>query len=98
MTRKAPIVLFLLMIVTSVAWAGKGSKNKDGPGTKAVRGANDTISALLTKDVAAGSQDEKDLAAKVTASVRGFLDVDALGKRALSDQWDKMAEAQRTEF
>jgi phospholipid transport system substrate-binding protein len=96
MSLRASIVLFFLMFVTSVASAGKGTK--DGPGTKAVRGANDTISALLTKDVVAGSQEEKDLAAKVTASVRGFLDVDALGKRALVDHWDGLTEKQRTQF
>ena len=41
---------------------------------------------LLKQKVAAGSKEEKDLAAKVTTSVRGFLDIDQLGKRAMVDQ------------
>ena len=36
--KRAFIVLFLLLVATSTAHAGK-----DGPGTKAVRNANDTI-------------------------------------------------------
>jgi phospholipid transport system substrate-binding protein len=93
MTLRASIILFFLMFVTSVASAGK-----DGPGTKAVRGANDKISALLAKDVVAGSAEETELARQVTASVRGFLDVDALGKRALVDHWDSLTATQQTKF
>src|SRR6185503_20596667 len=49
---------------------------KAGPGTQAVKTANETIAALLKQKVAPGSKEEKDLAAKVTTSVRGFLDID----------------------
>ena len=93
MTRRASILLCFLMFVTSAAWAGK-----DGPGTKAVRSANDTISKLLAKKVEAGSQEEKDLAAKVTVSVRDFIDIDELGKRALADHWDTMSATQQKDF
>jgi phospholipid transport system substrate-binding protein len=87
------LILVCLLLLTSVAHAGK-----DGPGTKAVRSANDTINKLLAKDVAAGSAEEKELAGKVTESVRSFLDVDELGERALADHWSSLSDAQKTEY
>ena len=98
MTRRTSILASFLAFglifgVTINAWAGK-----DGPGTKAVKAANATINKLLSKKVEAGSQDEKDLAAKVTTSVHDFLDIDELGKRALSDQWDSLSAQQQSEF
>jgi phospholipid transport system substrate-binding protein len=92
MTRRALLVVFALLFA-SFAHAGK-----DGPGTKAVRSANDTIAKLLARKVEAGSAEEKELAAKVTESVRGFLDVDALGERALADHWSTLSDAQKTEY
>jgi ABC-type transporter MlaC component len=71
---------------------------KSGPGTQAVKAANDTIAGLLKQKVAAGSKEEKDLAAKVTTSVRGFLDIDQLGKRAMVDNWAKLAKPQQDQF
>jgi phospholipid transport system substrate-binding protein len=71
---------------------------KLGPGTQAVKAANDTIAALLKQKVAPGSKEEKDLAAKVTTSVRGFLDIDQLGKRAMVDNWPKLTKAQQDQF
>lgn len=91
-----PILSFLFMLalvaVPSMARAA------DGPGTKAVKSANDTIAALLKQKAAPGSDAEKKAAAKVTESVRGFLDIDELAKRALVDHWAKLTEAQKTEF
>jgi phospholipid transport system substrate-binding protein len=87
------LVLLVLLVAVATAHAGK-----DGPGTKAVRNANDTIASLLKKKAAAGSAEEKEQAAKVTTSVRGFLDVDELGKRALVDHWTKLTAAQQKEF
>jgi len=69
-----------------------------GPGTAAVKKANDTIAGLLKQKAAPGSPEEKKLAGKVTASVREFLDVDELGKRALVDHWGKITAAQQAEF
>jgi len=69
-----------------------------GPGTAAVKNATDTIAGLLKQKVTAGSKEEKELTAKVTTSVRGFIDIDALGKRAMEDQWAKLTKAQQTEF
>jgi ABC-type transporter MlaC component len=79
--------------------AGKDTAaGKAGPGTQAVKTANDTIASLLKQKVAAGSKEEKDLAAKVTTSVRGFLDIDQLGKRAMIDNWPKLSKAQQDQF
>jgi ABC-type transporter MlaC component len=69
-----------------------------GPGTQVVKAANDTIATLLKQKVAAGSKEEKELAAKVTTSVRGFLDIDQLGKRAMVDNWQKLSKAQQDQF
>ena len=71
---------------------------KNGPGTQAVKSANDTIATLLKQKPAAGSPEEKALATKVTTSVRGFLDIDELGKRAMVDQWSKLTPDQQKEF
>src|SRR5690348_6907050 len=61
--------------------AGKVSA-KAGPGTAAVKSANEKISGFLRQQEkpAAGSAEERALAAKVTASVRDLLDIDELGK------------------
>jgi phospholipid transport system substrate-binding protein len=72
--------------------------SKPGPGTGVVHSANDQISSLLKQKVAPGSKEEKDLAGKVTTSVRDFLDIDELGKRAMVDQWSKLSAAQQGEF
>src|SRR5262249_45023367 len=45
-----------------------------------------------------GSKEERELAAKVTTSVRGFLDIDQLGKRAMVDNWSKLSKPQQDEF
>jgi len=69
-----------------------------GPGTTAVKTATDTIATLLKQKVTPASKEEKALTAKVTTSVRGFIDIDQLGKRAMEDQWAKLTKAQQTEF
>lgn len=69
-----------------------------GPGTSAVKAANETIAALLKQRAPAGSKEEQALAAKVTSSVRDFLDIDQLGQLALADHWATMTPAQQAEF
>ncbi|MGN6106250.1 MAG: MlaC/ttg2D family ABC transporter substrate-binding protein [Kofleriaceae bacterium] len=71
---------------------------KEGAGTAAVKQAYSTISGLLKQKPAPGSKEEKDLAAKVTTSVRDFLDIDQLGKRAMTDQWSKLNKSQQEQF
>jgi ABC-type transporter MlaC component len=90
MLRKLVFLMFSLFAVPALA--------APGPGTAAVKQANETISNQLKTKVAPGSKEEKELAAKVTASVRGFLDIDQLGKRAMVDQWSKLSKEQQTQF
>jgi len=91
MLRRIMFVLIWLAAVPAFAAPA-------GPGTTAVKTATDTISGLLKQKVAPSSKEEKDLTAKVTTSVRGFIDIDQLGKRAMADQWAKLSKAQQTEF
>jgi phospholipid transport system substrate-binding protein len=98
---KRVLVILLLSLVFAVpALADDPGKSlaKAGPGTNVVKQANDRISGLLRQKVEAGSKEEKDLAAKVTTSVRDLLDIDELGKRAMTDQWGKLSSSQQTEF
>jgi ABC-type transporter MlaC component len=88
---KRAVLLLLLLVATAFA-------DKPGPGTASVKTANEKIAALLKQKVPAGSPAEKDQATKVTSSVRDFLDIDELGKRAMADQWAKLTPAQQTEF
>lgn len=90
MLRKLVFLMLFLFAVPALA--------APGPGTSAVKQANDTISGLLKQKAAAGSKEEKELATKVTTSVRGFLDIDQLGKRAMVDQWSKLSKEQQTQF
>jgi phospholipid transport system substrate-binding protein len=96
--------LFILLLSLSVALPAVAGPNppaaaaKAGPGTAAVKAANEKISTLLKQKPAAGSKEEKELAGKVTVSVRDFLDIDELGKRAMADQWSKLTKEQQTEF
>lgn len=76
----------------------KTAQVKVGPGTAVVKQANETIAAQLKQKVKAGSPEEKTLAAKVTAGVRGFLDIDQLGKRAMVDNWSKLTKVQQDQF
>jgi phospholipid transport system substrate-binding protein len=84
----------LLLLIAMPLLAGPGS----GPGSSVVKQANEKISTLLKQKASPGSKEEKDLAAKVTTSVRDFLDIDELGKRAMVDQWGKLTSSQQTEF
>lgn len=92
------ICLSLAMPAIAAAETKATPAAKAGPGTAAVKQANDTISALLKHKAAPGSKQEKELAAKVTTSVRGFLDIDQLGKRAMVDQWSKLSSEQQQQF
>jgi phospholipid transport system substrate-binding protein len=89
--KRLLVILFVLCSIPAFA-------DKPGPGTAVVKNANEKISGLLKEKVTAGSKEEKDLAGKVAGSVRDFLDIDELGKRAMEDQWKKLTPAQQTEF
>jgi ABC-type transporter MlaC component len=79
-------------VATTAAPAAKG------PGSQAVKSANDTIASLLKQKATPNSKEEKELAGKVTTSVRGFLDIDQLGKRAMVDNWQKLSRPQQDQF
>ena len=87
------LVVILIALLSLPVYA-----DKPGVGTAAVKSANDKISGLLKQKVAPGSKEEKDLAGKVAGSVRDFLDIDELGKRAMVDQWSKLSADQQKEF
>ena len=90
--------LFAIALACLALFVVRAHAATDGPGTKAVRSANDTISGLLKQKAAPGSDEEKKLAAKVTTSVRDLLDVDELGKRALVDHWKDIPAAKQKEL
>lgn len=88
-----------LVLLGAAAHSGPAAQAAEaGPGTAAVRRANDTIAALLRKKAAPGSPEEQKLAAQVTASVRDFLDIELLGQRALQDHWARLDKAVQSEF
>ena len=91
-------VAFLLALVVAIALRPGVAAAADGPGTKAVRAANQTIGALLRTKAKPGSDEEKRAAAAVTTAVRDFLDIDELGQRALGDHWKTLTTAQQTEY
>lgn len=74
------------------------AKLGSGPGVTAVKTANETISAELKQKAQPNSKEEKELAAKVTAKVRDFLDIEQLGKRAMVDNWSKLTKPQQQQF
>jgi phospholipid transport system substrate-binding protein len=91
------LILLLSLVITMPAVAA-GPTTKAGPGTTAVKQANEKIAGLLKQKPAPGSKEEKELAGKVMTSVRDFLDIDELGKRAMADQWGKLSKDQQNEF
>ena len=95
MKRRHFVILALLPSLLSL---GNAALADSSPGTEAVRQANETITKLLRKKTKPGSKAEKELATKVAASVRQFLDVDSLGERALRDHWAKLSPDQQKEF
>jgi phospholipid transport system substrate-binding protein len=90
--KRAFLVVFLIVCTLPAFAEGPGA------GTQVVKQANEKISGLLKQKAPAGSKEEKDLAGKVTISVRDLLDIDELGKRAMVDQWSKLTGDQQTEF
>ncbi|MBV8759349.1 MAG: ABC transporter substrate-binding protein [Deltaproteobacteria bacterium] len=86
------LITLLILLFVMPAFAATG------PGTASVKQANEKISALLKQKAAPGSKEEKELAGKVTTSVRDLLDIDELGKRAMANQWSKLTPAQQKEF
>jgi ABC-type transporter MlaC component len=92
MLRKLAVALTLAFVpatLTVLATPTVAQPAKAGPGTTAVKTANDTINGLIKK---------KAPAADVTKAVRSILDIDALGKAAMVNQWSKLKPAEQTDF
>ena len=70
----------------------------DGPGTAAVRRANESVKELLTTKPEPGSEAEKKLVARISTQLKTFLDVEELGQRALADHWKKLNPQQRKQY
>lgn len=98
------LLVTLLLAASPAAFADTATPtaapapSKAGPGTAVVKQANETISTQLKQKVKAGSPEEKALAAKVTASVRSFLDIDMLGQRSMVDNWSTLKKAEQDQF
>jgi phospholipid transport system substrate-binding protein len=91
-TSLRPFLIAALIAVSAPAVAD------DGPGTQAVRRANDGVKALLEQKPEPGSPAEKRLASQISTQLQGFLDIQELGERALGDHYAKLAPAQRKEY
>ena len=92
MMRRVLLTLALSLtpaVLPALAAPAAAQPAKAGPGTTAVKTANDTIFALIKK---------KAPAAEVTKAVQSFFNIDALGKAAMVNQWSKLKPAEQTEF
>ena len=87
MVSWAPMRLLSSLLAVALLVAARSADA--GPATDAVKAANTSVSTLLKK---------KAKAATVTEAVRGFLDLDLLGQRALVDHWGKLSPAQKSEY
>jgi len=91
-----PVVVGVTAARDSIA--ADGAAAEDGPGTAAVRKANASVSALLRQKPAPGSDAEKKLTREINAQLASFLDIDALGQRALVDHWSALTAAERKKY
>jgi phospholipid transport system substrate-binding protein len=71
---------------------------EDGPGTAAVRRANQNVTTLLQQKPEPGSPAEKKLAAEISTQLKSFLDVEKLGQRALGEHYKSLTPAQKKEY
>jgi phospholipid transport system substrate-binding protein len=97
MASRLSIPLRSLLLASLLAFSVP-ARADDGPGTSAVRRANDGVKALLAQKADPGSPAEKKLASQISTQLQGFLDVGELGQRALGDNFKKLSPAQRKEF
>jgi phospholipid transport system substrate-binding protein len=90
-------LLSLLLVACSLAFPSFALA-ADGPGVATVRKANEAIADLLKRDAPAGSEEEKRLVAEINSRLKGFLDIDELGQRAMVDHWSKLTGAQKKQY
>ena len=99
--RFVPLALLCLALTAPASgWAQTPAAGQasDGIGTQTVRRANTQVQELLRQKAEPNSPEEKKLASQVTRSVRDFLDIETLGKRAMRDHWGKLSAGERREF
>ncbi|HEY3498404.1 MAG TPA: ABC transporter substrate-binding protein [Polyangiaceae bacterium] len=87
-----------LLVVSLTLFAAPLARAADGEGTTTVRAANQTLQSLLKKGAAPGSSEEKKLTEELNTKLRGFLDIDELGKRALGENAKKFSAEELAEF
>jgi phospholipid transport system substrate-binding protein len=90
--------LWSLLMFVVVLMLGARAQAAEGEATATVRSANQTLQGLLRKSATPGSPEEKKLTSELNAKLRGFLDVDELGRRALGENAKKFQPAELTEF
>jgi phospholipid transport system substrate-binding protein len=90
--------LWLTLALSSVLALATPAFADDGPGTAAVRRANDSVTALLKQKPPPGSEAEKKLAAEISAQLKSFLDVEKLGERALGEHYKALSAAQKKQY
>jgi phospholipid transport system substrate-binding protein len=86
-----------LSILVSLAWTAAAFA-ADGRGTTTVRGANETLQGLLRKGAGTGGGEDAKLTAELNTKLRGFLDVEELGRRSLGENAKKFDAAGLAEF
>ncbi len=88
------IILGLGLTIGCVGYANAES----GPATLALRQANATIQGLIQENVRKGTPEALALEGKIVMTVRQFLDIDELGRRALRDHTDSISPSQLDEL
>jgi len=92
MTIRQAILISFLALSTAL---GSGQAFAEGVGTKTVRQANSKLSKMFLAEKTAS---EAEMLAKARKQLGGFLNVEELGKRALSEHWTSLSKAKQTEF
>ncbi len=91
----------VLSFALLLAWAGSAhaapNSASGGVGTKRVKQVNTALSKTLAGKTSSKAEETK-LLGKARSLLGGFLDIEELGKRAMSDQWSSLSEAQRKDF
>jgi phospholipid transport system substrate-binding protein len=90
--------LFRMFVVLSSLVIALPALAEDGPGTAAVRRANESVSTLLKQKPEPGSEAEKKMAGEISTQLKGFLDIEKLGQRALGDHYGSLSAAQKKEY
>lgn len=84
----------ILLIPSSDTLADTGDREV----TIVLRRSNARIQQLMSQDVKIGSAEEEDVKARIASEVRGILNLEELGRRALRDHIDSLSKAREEEF